>query len=215
MPTKAKIIKNAKLQKIFTPQITIATALIIFCVIMAVVCLLNPGTKEVSVTSPVENMKPLDAITPKEHVVQKFTSDGDYTKFGLYYANFSNYIQGGNLYISIENSQGETTNFSYNIGGIFDNSFLYINYPLKKNETYTVTIHISDDAEGITFFTTTTNNYNAVLKINKQTVNSSIIMVFNNSVRDAFAMWYYIMAIALISCYIVLKIDKDAYVKKA
>lgn len=220
MPIKAKTtIKTRKLakptrwQKIFTPQIIIAVVLCAFCTIMAVVCFLNPGTKETSVTSPVENMTPLDAITPKDCVVQKFTSDDNYTKFGLYYANFSNYIQEGNLHISIENPQKEKTDFTYNIGGLFDNSFLYIDYPLEKDETYIVTIRISD-AEGITFFTTTASNYSATMTINKQAEDASIIMAFVTEIKDSFSAWYFVMAVALDLCYIVLKVDRSVYDKK-
>lgn len=219
MPTKAKtkITRKTQMptkwQKIFTPQIIIATVLCVFCAIMTVVCLLNPGTKEISVTSPVENLDTIGAITPRDLAIQTFTSDGDYSSFGLYYANYSNYIQGGKLHIEIEDSSGEKSEFTYNISGIIDNSIMYINYSLQANMNYTIRIHLSDDAEGITFFSTTSaENYNAKLTVNGKTCESSIIMAFSTKVRDSFSAWYYVMAIAFILCYIVLKIDKEAYV---
>lgn len=219
VPTRGKPTIRAKMpiqwQKIFTPQIIIASVLLIFCTIMIVVCLLNPGTKEVSVTSAVENMAPLDAITPKDRVVQKFTADDDCAKFGLYYANFSDYIQGGNLHIDVTNSQEETTTFTYDIGGTFDNSFLYLDYPLKKGETYVVNIYVSDGARGVTFFTTMADNYDAKLTINGHVEDFSIIMTFNNYVEDIFAAWYYVLFATLIMCYLVLKIDRSVYGRKA
>lgn len=219
MPTKAKTVskpqKLDKWHKIFTPQIIIAAILCIFCTIMAIVCLLNSRTKEISVTSPVENMKPLDAITPKDCIEQKFTADNDYTRFGLYYANFANYIQGGTLHIDIVDSSGTKMQSGRNIAGILDNSFLYFDYPLQKDETYTITIYLTDNAQGITFFTTTADNYDAELFLNKNPQSSSIIMAFTTETKDSFAAWYYVMIIALTLCYIVLKINKDAYAEKS
>lgn len=218
MPTKAKNSADTKhptkWQKFFTPQITISILLCVFCAIMAVVCFINPGTKEISHTSPVENMKSLEVITPKDQIVQKFTSDNDYVSFGLYYANFSNYIQGGKLHVDIGNSNKSIEKFTYDISGAIDNTFLYIDYPLQKDETYTLTIYLTD-AQGITFFTTTADNYHATMSRNQQTQPVSIIMSFVTTSKDSFAAWYYIMAIALILCYVVLKIDKDVYAQKS
>lgn len=199
-------------QKIFTPQIIIASVASLFCIVMVIVCLLNPGTKTVSVASPVENLKPLDAVKSKDRLVQQFTSDGDYVRFGLYYANFSNYIQGGKLHVDVQKSHGEVVQFTYDIAGAFDNSFLYVNYPLEKDEIYKVTIYTTDGAEGITFFTTSISSYSAKLTFNNTPLSSSIIMAFVSETKDSFAAWYYVMALALIACYIVLKIDKDVYV---
>lgn len=220
MPTKAKAAAKAKnhparWRKIFTPQIIIAGAASLFCIVMTIVCLLNPGTKTVSVTSLVENLKPLDAVKPKDRLVQQFTSDGDYVRFGLYYANFSNYIQGGKLHVDVQKSHGEVVQFTYDIAGAFDNSFLYIDYALEKDEVYTVTVYITDGAEGITFFTTTADNYHAKLALNKTPLSSSIIMTFVSETKDSFAAWYYVMALVLLTCYIVLKIDKDVYVQNS
>ena len=202
-----------KWQKIFTPQIIVATVLCVFCAIMAIVCLLNPGTKETSITSPVENMDIIGVITPKDKVVQTFVSDGNYSSFGLYYANYVNYIQGGELLIDVEGSNGESSKFTYDIGGIIDNTIMYVDYPLKENVAYTITIQLSDDAEGITFFSTaSTENYEAKLTINKNPRKDTIIMAFATEVEDSFTAWYYVMAIVIILCYIVLKIDRGAYV---
>ncbi len=216
MPTKAKSTKKRiDWKKIFTPPIIICAILCVFCVVMVVICLLFPSTKEVSVTSSVENMKALDAITPKDQLVQEFTSDGDYTRFGLYYANFSNYIQGGELHIDIKNPSGEVNKFTYNIGGVIDNTFVYVDYPLSKDMVYTISIYITGTAQGITFFTTTANNQGAKLTENGQLQKSSIIMSFVNERTDYFAAWYYFLAFALVLCYAVLKVDKDLYVKKS
>lgn len=215
MPTKPKAAQQQiSWRKIFSPQIIICTVLCIVCLIMAVVCVLIPGTKEISVTSPVEDMEVLDAITSDQRVVQKFTSDDNYTKFGLYYANFGNYVQGGDLYIDVKNSKQETSSFTYRISNIADNGFLYINYPLEKNETYNVDIHISSEAQGITFFTTAAKNYDATMSINNHLEDRSIIMAFSNETKDIFSAWYYILAISLIMCYMALTVDRSIYDKK-
>lgn len=218
MPTKAKphidTKELTKWRKLFTPPIAIALALISLCLVMTVICFVFPSIQETSVTSPVENLTSLESITPGDKVVQKFTSDGNYTRFGLYYANYSNYYQGGKLHINIKDSHGNSEDFTYNIGGITDNTFMYINHPLEEHETYTLTIHITDGAQSITFFTTTSkDNYDAELLINQKPQTSSIVMAFVSEVEDRFTVWYYIMAISLILCYIVLKIDKDVYAK--
>lgn len=219
MPTKVKDSTNADKttgqQGLFTPQIIISVILCIFCTIMTVICLLNPSIKETSVISPVENMLPIKTITPNDKVVQKFISDDNYVRFGLYYANYSNYVQGGNLHINIKDANNEVDEFVYNIGGIIDNTLMYIDYPLQKDETYTITIYITDGAQGITFFATDSDsNFNAELLHNKEPQDNSIIMSFVTEQNDYFSAWYYIMAIAIIMCYIALKINKDAYVKK-
>ncbi len=216
MPTKARTAAKTKShtviwQKIFTPQIIVAGIASLFCIVMMIVCLLNPRIKTISVASPVENLKPLDAVKPKDQLVQQFTSDGDYVRFGLYYANFSNYIQGGKLHVDVQKSHGEAAQFTYDIAGAFDNSFLYVDYPLEKDEVYTVTIYTTDDAEGITFFTTSISSYNTKLTFNNTPLSSSIIMAFVSKTKDSFSAWYYVMALALIACYTVLKIDKDVY----
>lgn len=219
MPTKTKTPRNLKkqridLQKIFTPRIIVCITLCILCLVMVVVCVSNPGTKEVSVTSPVENMQALDAVTSKQRIVQRFTSDDNYTKFGLYYANFGDYIQSGNLHIDVENSKQETISFTYRINGIADNGFLYINHPLEKDEIYKVSIHASDEVRGITFFTTTAKNYDAAMSINNQPEDYSIIMAFNNETKDVFSAWYFILVIVLIMCYMTLTIDRSIYDRK-
>lgn len=221
MPIKAKKASSSDTKlhqwcKIFNPQIIIATLICVLCIIMAVVCFIKPGTKDVSVTSPVKDLEPLTAITPKDRVSQTFTSDDDYNYFGLYYANYFNYTQNGRLHIDVEDDSGAVSNFSYVISGVIDTSFLYVDYPLQKSETYKITIHVTDDAQGITFFTTTSdNNYSAELHFNKKREPATIIMAFVTEERDVFNAWYYVMIFTLSLCYIIVKVDKDAYVKKA
>jgi len=183
---------------------------------MIVVCLLNPGRKEASATSLIENRQPLEMVVPGDQLIQEFTADDDYARFGLYYANYSNYAQGGELHIDVEDSSKETTNFTYKIGGIFDNTILYIDYALKQGERYKVTISVDEPAQGITFFTTdAADNYGAKLSRNRQPQDSTIIMTFTQERTDAFSAWYYVMVLSLILCYAVLKLDKDVYVQKA
>lgn len=220
MPTKAKASRQtskiAIWRKFFTPPIIFATILGIFCAIMIAICFLNPSTKETSVTATVKNMQSLDAVKPRDRLVQTFTTDDhDYSNFGLYYANFSNYTQGGQLHIDVKNSAGQTEQFTYDIGGIIDNTFLYVDYPLQSQTTYTLIIYVSDDAQGITFFTTTSGDYNTKLVVNKQPQDSAIIMAFVSESPDRFAAWYYVMGLTLIACYVVLKINKDIYGQKA
>lgn len=213
MPTRAKTARAPKRswKQIFTPPTVIATFLGAVCVVMIIVSFLNPGTKAVSVTSPVEHMQPMAAITPEDRLVQTFTAADSYSRFGLYYANFGNYMQGGELHIDVRDSKKVTTQFVFNIGGVSDNAFVYVDYPLLKNEAYTVTIYITGTAQGITFFTTTADNYNAQLQRDRKPQDFSIIMSFVSTSPDTFAAWYYIMALALILCYVVLKLDKDVY----
>ncbi len=214
MPTKANSLKESGgWKKSLTPQIVICLILCIFSAAMAVYCFLHPDTKEVSVTSSVEDMKPLDAVTPGDRLVQTFTADNNYSRFGLYYANFSNYIQGGELHIDVRDASGRVANFAYNIGGVIDNTFIYIDYPVNMGETYTLTIYISGTAQGITFFTTMADSYEATLRLNNQPQNSSIIMSFVSQTQDSFKAWYGIMAISLLFCYMSLKVNKDFYDK--
>lgn len=214
MPTKAKSLKEGgNWKKNLTPQIVICLILCIFSAVMTVYCFLHPDTKEVSVTSLVEDMKPLDAVTPEDRLVQTFIADDDYSRFGLYYANFSNYIQGGELHIDVRDASGQVANFAYNIGGVIDNTFIYIDYPVSMGETYTLTIYISGTAQGITFFTTMADSYETTLQLNNQPQNSSIIMSFVSQTQDSFKAWYGIMAISLLFCYMSLKVNKDFYDK--
>ncbi len=214
MPTKAKSLKEGgNWKKNLTPQIVICLILCIFSAAMTAYCFLRPGTKEVSVTSLVEDMKPLDAVTPEDRLVQTFTADDNYSRFGLYYANFSNYIQGGELHVDVRDASGRVANFAYNIGGVIDNTFIYIDYPVNMGETYTLTIYISGTAQGITFFTTMADSYEATLQLNNQPQNASIIMSFVSQTQDSFKAWYGIMAISLLFCYMSLKVNKDFYDK--
>ena len=221
MPTKGKKPqknrnKPIEWRKIFTPQIKIAAILASICLVMIVACIASPGTKKVSVVSPLQEIAPMEKVTLGDKITQKFTPDSDYDGLGLYYANYTNYVQSGELHVDVESS-GERNQFAYNIGMLTDNSFFYINQTLKKDKPYTITLYLTGNVEGVTFFTTTeAGPYNVKLSRNGKAVETSaLVMAFVTECKDYFATWYFMIILALIACYVALNIKEEVYVQKA
>lgn len=198
-------------RKILSPGVCICLIIIVACLIGSVVALTHPRTKKSAEVYTVADFAPLDLVKPDDVLEQHFTVDGDFSSFGLYFANYSKPIHQGDLLITIQPDNGPVTTIKRQLGSLLDNNFTYFDYDMSAGTSYTLRIRTEGTDSPITFFTSISDKNPASLLINGKQSDRHLIMAFAKPQKDIFAAWYFVMGAALAGFIALVIVNKEFY----
>lgn len=152
------------------------------------------------------NVNIIGKLSNKDVVIQEFVSDNNYDAFGFKFANYSQMIFKGNLEIVIKDkTTNKTTVKKVELNEQQDNSYIYVNYNLKKKHNYEIEIKNNSNKE-ITFYTARDKNDKTKLYLNDDFQKSDLQMTFRYKEKKYSFIWYYLMALFLYLTYVVLNV---------
>lgn len=183
-------------------KICLTILVILFLII--VYTLLFPQVVSNSTSFEVKDRSTLDELKNNDNITQTFVSNGDYTHFGISLATYGQIYQKGKLIIKITNEKGKTKKFNLKMSSIADNSTCYFKYKLKKGKKYTLNINIKKSDVPITVYTTKAKIKDSSLTVNDKSLKQNIILSFMYPKKDYFLIWYSILGMACVSCYLTL-----------
>ncbi len=177
---------------------------------MIIFTLLFPNKKPVTDSFQLKNAEPIGEIKNKDILEQRFLCLQDYQKVGILFANYNKVIDQGNLTIKIIDSKKNTKTQKIKLSMIVDNSYLYIDYPFKKGENYTIQLTTNNANYPITLYTTKSKVKQATFRYNNQKWDRNIALSFMYMKNDYFNIWYYMLFILIVGCYkILMKYNKE------
>ncbi len=190
-------------------SIKICYILIFILIIGCILTLFFPKTQYTTKSFEVENPSIMGELKNGDILEQQFVSDGNYEKIGFSLATYSQLMNNGNLDIEIINQDESSSHKKIKLYNVIDNTRYYVNYKFKKNKIYRIKITVKNIQSPITLYTTMTKMENTYLKYNNYDRNDNLQLSFMSKKNNYFNIWYYLVAIVLLLCYIVLMKDKE------
>lgn len=178
--------------------------IIMVLIIMCIVTIVSPGKTYTSDTTEIINSSNTNEFNNKDIIEQTFISKGNYKFVGIQIATYATYIKKGKLVVYIENQKGKQKKYTIKANSIIDNQTYYLKYKLRKNQKYKIIIDGEKLSSPITFLTTQKEMPDYELKINNKKMDSNLILSFIKNRKDYFSIWYYLLAISVLSSYAIM-----------
>ena len=182
----------------------IAILFIIILTVMIIVTIVSPGKTFTSNTTEIIDSSILNEFSNNDIIEQTFISNDNYKFVGIQIATYATFVKDGELIITIENDSGKRKKYNVKADSIIDNEMYYFKYNLKKQKKYKIIIDGEKLSGPLTFLTTQKGLPNYELKVNDKKIDSNLILAFIKNKKDYFNIWYYLLAISVLSTYAIM-----------
>lgn len=197
------------------PKIAISMVILAVLLCAAFATFLFPPRKSTPIgTYKIENLGTLPPIVPGDVYTQAFTSDDDYSQFGLLFAGNNQILDNGTMEVEVYHQGIMTGHCSKKLIGLMDLFFFYCDCSLKKDQNYELSIFTKDTSLPITFFSTTADMDKTKLDLNGKPQKAVIVMDFAKERKDYMVVWYFIVAANIVICYLIINIGQETHESK-
>ncbi len=145
----------------------------------------------------------MEELKDGDIIEEEFTSNGNYKKIGIPFANYGKVIDKGWFDVTITNSKTKEKKFKNKLGNIVDNEDYYIKYKLKKNNKYKISIKIHKPKYPVTLYLTKEDK-KSVTKYNGNILDKNIRLSFMKYSKDYSVIWNFSFIISIIVLYVIL-----------
>lgn len=153
-----------------------------------------------------KNQDTVGKIYKTDFVQQSFVASKNYNSFGIPIATYSEILNKGKLYVSINDGKKEKK-FIINLNSVIDNQYVYFKYKLIKNKNYKISLATRNNNKPITFITTDKKYNGATLVLNGEAKNYNIKLGFRYNKNSYYTSFYILFILVLFITYGVLNIE--------
>lgn len=147
-----------------------------------------------------ENVTPMEPFTDEAIITQDFSVSKNYKKFAIQFATYQHIYKDGKINVTITNHKTNKKVIKViKATSLTDTSATTINYPLKKNVSYTIEIKTKGIPEEhkLTLYTTDFDNDKYKLTINGEEQQENLVFYYMNSQNSYFNIWYVFLLLSI------------------
>ncbi len=172
----------------------------ILILLLFIIVLIFP--KKVLTTTNIE----LDNVTPMEPfhdgtvITQDFSGSKNHKKFAIHFATYQHIYEDGKINVTITNHKtNKKVKKVIKATSLTDTSATTINYPLKKNVSYTIEIKTKGIPEEhkLTLYTTDFDNDEHKLTINGEEQKGNLVFYYIDNQNSYFNIWYVFLLLSI------------------
>lgn len=204
------------IQTFKTPRSVTCLVLLVLLTIGAIIsaiCL--PKQYVTTGTFNTEKASSYHTVSPDDVITHTFIADVSFERIGFLFASDTPHYPNGTIDILISTADQPDALCQQPLPNLVDMTYVYCDYHGSAGSEYQLTITTTDNQLQYGFYiASSAKNPDTTFFINDEPREAVIITAFYNQKPDYFIFWYFIMAAALVICYLILTIDKEAYEPK-
>lgn len=147
-----------------------------------------------------ENITPMEPFNDGVVITQDFSVSKNHKKFAIQFATYQHIYKNGKINITITNhkTKKKVTKI-IKATSLTDTSATTINYPLKKNISYTIEIKTKDipKEHKLTLYTTNFDDDQHRLTINGEEQKENLVFYYMDNQKSYFNIWYIFLLISI------------------